>query len=416
MGSPEELRRSKETNFLENRERPLNGKVALVTGGSRDIGAGIVEEIASNGGSVLSIHRDERKHKRALQVIERVRNRYDTHVEFLVGDIVQPETWKSLHQALEQSFGGKLDYLILSASGKGRDINVDAANGLVGEFLPIIKRGGKIVLIQSIPGRFYNQLKDLGKISDFYKPIAEAKHEGEQSLRQRIKPFQEYGVSLVVVCPPEVSDTSNMMVFRRYDPTVSDKHKELSQMLGIPTSVTIQEVSEKVVEVLGRDDIAQGHVELFGDAKDSRSILSQWYGDNAIFVDTLEMVDENHGIGRMIVTKEYTKGHFNENVGEDVLPGHLMAEAAAQTAGLVYLGGEIDVNSMPLLQGYTIILTKVAKPGDGLKIYAEITERTKRGLVGNAIVANMQDEQVAEVTGLKALVVNRDVAKRLLRG
>jgi len=53
---------------------------------------------------------------------------------------------------------------------------------------------------------------------------------------------------------------------------------------------------------------------------------------------------------------------------------------------------------------------------EGLKINAEVTERTRRGFTGNVNIRNMKEEMVAEITNLKAMVVSRDIARRLLRG
>lgn len=406
-----------EGSFVENRERPLRGKVALVTGSSRDIGAGIAVALAKEGVQIIGNYRE--KTRRAEDVIKEI-EKMDVYTEFVQADITVPEERQKLEQTLDKSFGGKLDILVLNTSGTAqtaRQVCVSANNALVDEFLPQMNEGGKIILMQSVPGHFASQLRGLNKMPSFYDSIAEAKYEGEQTLRSRRSEFQEKGVSLVVVCPPEVEDTSNMRIFRRLDKSVSDKHAEISDMLGIPKTVTTKDVGEKVAELLKRRDLPMGYVELFGNVLDARSILSQWYGDNAIFVDTLEIIDENHGIGRMIVAKEYTRGHFNKKVGMSVFPGHIMTEAAAQTLGLIALNGKIDENSMPLFQGIgEVKFSKTAGVGEGLKINAEVNERTRRGFVGDATITNIQDEKVAEVTGLKALVVNKDVARRLLRG
>lgn len=415
MRSPEELRRLSETSFTETRERPLEGKVALITGSSRDIGAGIAIALAREGVQIIGNYRE--KGKRAEEVRQAI-EKIGVYADFVQADITVPQDRERFGKALDESFGVKLDYLILNTSGNretARQVCVEANSALVHEFLPRMNEGGKIILMQSVAGHLASQLRGLNKIPSFYDPIAEAKYEGEQLLRLRIPEFQEKNVSFILICPPEVEDTSNMRIFKRLDKSVSEKHAEISDMLGVPKTVTVRDVGQKVADLLKRKDLPMGYVELFSNVLDARSILSEWYGDNAIFVDTLEMVDENHGIGRMIIAKEYTRGHFNDKVGEEVMPGHLMAEAAAQTLGLVYLGGKADVNSMPLLEGYTINLTKVAKPGDGLKIYPEITERTRRGFVGNANIVDMKDEKVAEVSGLKAVVVGKDIARRLLR-
>ncbi|MEK7534414.1 MAG: SDR family NAD(P)-dependent oxidoreductase [Patescibacteria group bacterium] len=404
---------------IEGRERPLEREVALITGSSREIGAGTAIALAGEGVRIIGNHRDPSlgKAKRAEGVrmaIEQV----GVQVDFVQADITVREDRERLGKALE-AFGGKLDFLILNTSGNAqtaRQVCVEANNALVDEFLPRMNEGGRIILMQSVPGHFDPQLRGLGKMPSFYDPIAQAKYEGEQSLRARIPKLQEKGVNLLLVCPPEVEDTSNMRLFRRLDKSISEKHAEISDMLGIPGSVTIDQVGQKVAELLKRKDLPSGYVELFSNVLDARSVLSEWYGDNAIFVDTLEIVDENRGIGRMIVAKEYTRGHFNDRVEMSLLPGHIMIEAAAQTLGLTALNGKIDGNSMPMFQGIgNVQFLKTVRPGEGLKIHTELTEQSRREFVGNVYITNMQDEKVAEINGLEAMVINRDVARRLLR-
>jgi 3-oxoacyl-[acyl-carrier protein] reductase len=415
MSSPESIKPPfLRENSLENRERLLSGKVALVTGGSRDIGAGITTVLALEGVQVLGSYRE--KERRISEVNLAIR-RSGGRVVSAQADITIPQDREKLHNALEGSFGKRLDYLILNTSGNqqtARQVCVEANSVLVDEFLPNMNEDGRIVLMQSVAGHLAPQLRGLDKIPEFYEEIAAAKYEGEQRLRSRTKEIEEKGVSLVVVCPPEVEDTSNARLFRRQDSKMSEKQAEISEIFGIQSAVTTRDVGRKIAELLKRKDLLSGYVELFGNVLDARSIMSQWYGDNAILVDTLEIADENHGTGRMIVAKDYTRGHFNEKVGMEVLPGHIMIESAAQTLGLIALNGKVDDNSIPLFQEVNAKFLKSVRPGEGLKISAEVTERTRRGFTGNVEIVKINDEKVAEISGLKAMIVSKDIAMRLL--
>lgn len=246
----------------ENRERSLTGKVALITGSSRDIGAEIAKALAIEGAKIVGNYRD--KKKRADEVQETIRS-FGVTSEFVQADITNEDDRKKLKETAQNLFGGKLDILVLNASGPSRDINVTAANSLVDMFLPIMPRGSIIVLMQSVPGHFEPQLNELNIISEFYRPIAKAKHEGEESLRSRLEEFKENGISFIVVCPPEVSNTANMKVFKyRYDALISDKQAKISGMLGLPSAVTKEQVGKKVAELLKRKDLPMGYVEFFG--------------------------------------------------------------------------------------------------------------------------------------------------------
>jgi len=417
MSSPERLRSPLGPNPPENRERQLEGKIALITGSSRDIGAGIAISLAEEGVAIIGNYRD--KDKKAGETKEKI-EAVGGKIEFVKADITVPSDRERLRTKLNESFGGKLDFLILSASGPSRDINVVANNALVNEFLPQTSDGGKTILIQSVPGHFDLQLRGLGKMPSSYDPVAKAKYEGERSLIERIPEFQDKDVSLVVVCPPIVPETFNARRFDResnkeYGATATEKHAEISDMLGIPRTVTTKDIGEKVAELLKRKDLPQGYVELFGNVLDARSILSEWYGDNAIFVDTLEISDESRGVGRTIIANQYTQGHFNEKVGMKVIPGHIMIEAGVQTLGLIALNGKVADESMPLFQGIDkTAFFKTAKPGEGLKIHGVVTELTKRGFVGNVNITNIKDQKIAEITGIKATVLPKAVAMRLM--
>ena len=323
-------------SFLENREKLLDGKVALVTGSSRDIGAAIAVCLAKEGISILGNYREK---ARRAGVVKSEIEKNGGRVEFVQADITIDEDRHKLEETLDNSFGGNLDFLILNASGSTREINVHGANALVDRFISYMREGSKIVLMQSVPGHYQRQLRGLDKIPDFYNPVAQTKREGEDSLRLRQIELKNKGISFFVVCPSEVLDTSNMRLFQRKDNKTSHKHAEISDMLGIPRTVTTKDVGQKIVDLLKQDDLPMGYVELFGNVLDARSILSKWYGDNAIFIDKLE-INGDSGVGRLIVAKDYARGHFNERVGLSILPGHIIIEAAAQALGLIALNGK----------------------------------------------------------------------------
>lgn len=246
----------------ENRERPLAGKVALITGCSRDIGAEIAKALAQKGVSIIGNYRE--KEKRAVDVektLSFLGSFFGAESRLVQADITIEDDRIKLEETIKNLFGGKLDFLILNASGPTEEINVTANNRLADKFLPLMPPGSTIVLMQSVPGHFEPQLK--GKLPEFYRPVAEAKYKGEQSLRKRLKEFEERGINFIVICPPEVSDTSNIKVFTRYDPQISVKNAEMSRNFNLPTAITKEEVGEKVAELLKRQDLPMGYTEFF---------------------------------------------------------------------------------------------------------------------------------------------------------
>jgi NAD(P)-dependent dehydrogenase (short-subunit alcohol dehydrogenase family) len=242
---------------------PLQGKIALITGSSRDIGAGIAIELTRNGVSVIGNHRDGGKTKRA-DIVKKIIHEFGGDIEFVLSDITDPQERNNIYSAFQARYGdkGNLDFLILNASGPTREVNVVANNALIDLFLPNMSPGGKIILMQSVPGHFYDQLEDKNIIPDFYRPVAAAKNEGEKSIRTRIPELQKRGISLIVVCPPVVPDTSNMKLFTRKNNLTAEKHGQLSDKLELPHSVTIDQVATKITDLLQKN-LDSGYIELF---------------------------------------------------------------------------------------------------------------------------------------------------------
>jgi NAD(P)-dependent dehydrogenase (short-subunit alcohol dehydrogenase family) len=98
---------------IENKERPLAGKTALITGSSRDIGAEIAKALAKEGVNIIGNYRE--KQKRAGGVQQAI-SALGVKSEFVQADITVEGDRKKLKDTLLNSFGGKLDFLILNAS------------------------------------------------------------------------------------------------------------------------------------------------------------------------------------------------------------------------------------------------------------------------------------------------------------
>jgi len=450
--APQEFRLGQgfdEKQGLENRERSLKGKVALITGSGRDIGGGIAIALAQEGVSIIGNYRE--KGKRAEGVAIEIQQ-MGGYADFVPADITVAEDRERLKRSLEGSFGGKLDYLILNTSGTGetaRKVCVEANNSLIDELFPQMNEGGVIILMQSVPGHFAPQLGGLGKTPSFYDPIAEAKYEGEQLLRSRIPEFQEKGVSLVVVCPPEVEDTFNMRLFRREDPLVSQKHAEISDMLGIPRAVSINDVGQKVVELLKQPNLLEGYTEFFGDVQDSQTALEKAYGTDQVYVNTFQRLDEqegkkrgvgrlivskeqatrtqdprcidsvsldadnpNHVIGELTVTENHMVGHFRENSGlPKLFPGHKQIRAVVETADVGFPDkiNQEDLH-LHLIGFHKVEFRKPVISGEQIAIDVYFSEEDPN--IANAQIS--VDKEIKMVIENMRLVLTSDMEKLLL--
>src|SRR5437667_11278385 len=116
--------------------KPLTESNVVVTGGSRDIGGGIVLELAKAGAHVISIFRS--KPDRAAKIVEEVKQSPTGKEPILVqADLVTPEGKETVFASWKENFNNKIDALILCASGATMEINVDANMSLVDKFLDL---------------------------------------------------------------------------------------------------------------------------------------------------------------------------------------------------------------------------------------------------------------------------------------
>lgn len=420
---------SERLGVSENHEKLLVGKFALVTG-IRDIGAEIAVALANEGVCVIGNYRS--RARRAGEVEERIKGAGGKIVS-VQADITIPSDRQKLQLALQESSGGKLDILILNASGPGRDINVLAANALIDDFLPRMNEGGTIVLMQSVPGHFEPQLRGLKVIPEFYNNVASAKNEGEQSIRKRISEMEQGKVSLIVVCPPLVPDTMNVANFTRKDRQFQERHNTVSDILGLPREVPKVQVGKKVVDLLKQSDLPSGYTEFFSRIEDSQAVLEKIYDADQVYVSTfirrddvdgkkrgegrlivskdksertqdLPVIDSvvidrenpSHAIGELDVTEAHMVGHFKDGSGlPKLFPGHKQIRAAIETAGVCIQNqsGSLQENKIPSninlttrLDGFDkVAFIKAVRPGEKL-----IVDVSMGAVVNNIHTANVE--------------------------
>ncbi len=143
----------------------LDGKVALITGGSRGIGRGIALALADEGARIVTCARGG---EALEQVATEIRER-GGEVETLAIDLADPDAGGRLVEAALRRFGG-VDVVVNNVGGNRRkpfeettdqdwrelfDLNVQSAFRVTRAAIPELRArgGGSIVFIASIFGR-----------------------------------------------------------------------------------------------------------------------------------------------------------------------------------------------------------------------------------------------------------------------
>jgi 3-oxoacyl-[acyl-carrier protein] reductase len=141
----------------------LQGKTALVTGGSRGIGAAIVRKLAEAGADVAFTYR--KSDETARQLVDELQG-LGVRARAYQADAGKPESLPAMVQAVADDFGG-LDILVNNAGipgsgmigeieyGKYRHtmaVNVDAVFTTTNAAVKVMSDGGRIINIGSILG------------------------------------------------------------------------------------------------------------------------------------------------------------------------------------------------------------------------------------------------------------------------
>lgn len=371
------------TDLLETRqdtERDLAGKVSLVIGATRDIGAGIALDFAIHGSSIIGVHRDSGKEKRAQPVIQAIRS-CEAPAEFPTRDINKPEDRTKITQTIKEKYNRQLDNLVLNAS-VGKTLTKESVMALVEELLPFMTPGGKVFLLQSTPAHFSKRVKTTDLMPKNYEDFANEKYElWEMLLAQKLK-FDARQISLINICAPLVPETWNAGNFQKEDSSFVEKNNALSNTYGLPETATVKQIGEKVAELATRNDLPFGYVELFGNAYDARVALRDEYKDGDILVETIiyrgpaEEENANLWESRYLVRPKDCQG-------SDHLSDNQLGKAATQMLKAV----GYYTNTPPAAQNYLEYPDpkEHIQPGDILTILA-FTEKDQNDIRAETII------------------------------
>ncbi|TKX18657.1 dehydrogenase-like protein 7 [Elsinoe australis] len=148
--------------------RPLEGKVAIVTGASRGIGAAIAYDLASHGAHVALTYSSDRSRAGVDELISRIKLTGSSSAIGIQCDLGSTSAPSQIVSATTDAFGPNIDILINNAAAisglKAHEItpehfdqifhlNVRAPLLMLQAVLPHLRRPGRIVNVSSIGAR-----------------------------------------------------------------------------------------------------------------------------------------------------------------------------------------------------------------------------------------------------------------------
>jgi NAD(P)-dependent dehydrogenase (short-subunit alcohol dehydrogenase family) len=209
----------------------LQGKIALITGGSRGIGASTALTLAANGTNLVLNYRN--KAGRAEEVADKARSQGVSAVT-IAADLTSESDVEAMMRTIHDRFG-RLDIVVLNASGGlERDLvarnpdypmllNRDAQLWTMKAALPLMPRGGRVVFVTSHWAHFYGH--EAQEAIEEYEPVASSKHAGEQALMSRLPELEERGIRLVRVSGDMVEGTITPKLLEHIRPGTLDARR-----------------------------------------------------------------------------------------------------------------------------------------------------------------------------------------------
>jgi NAD(P)-dependent dehydrogenase (short-subunit alcohol dehydrogenase family) len=235
---------------------------ALITGSSRGIGADTAVLLAQRGYDVVINYRDEKKARRADQVVEKVRAAGGE--SFAVrADLTDDASVEEMFRTIVREWGG-LDLLVLNASGgmeagAAEDyalrLNRDAQIRVLEAGVPLMDPGSRVVFVTSHQAHFIRTTPTMPE----YEAVALSKRAGEDALRALLPQLTEKGVEFVVVSGDMIEGTITATLLNRLNPGAIDARKEAAGRL-YNVGEFAAEVASAVV-----DPVPADHTRLVGD-------------------------------------------------------------------------------------------------------------------------------------------------------
>ncbi len=205
----------------------LDGKVALVTGSSRGIGADTVNIFANAGAAVVINYRN--KQSRADKIVDSIKERGGQAIA-VGADLTDQQSVLAMFQEANKKFG-PIDILVMNASGgmeagMGEDyamkLNRDSQLSLLKTALPFLSKDSRVVFVTSHQAHFIHSTPTMPE----YLPVALSKRAGEDALREMIPELTAKGVGFVVVSGDMIEGTITATLLERANPGAIESRRQ----------------------------------------------------------------------------------------------------------------------------------------------------------------------------------------------
>ncbi|MBA2290647.1 MAG: SDR family oxidoreductase [Chloroflexia bacterium] len=243
---------------MSAQERP--GKVALVTGGSRGVGAATAIFLAERGFDVAVNYREKARRAKAVIADVEAAGRRGWLAQ---SDLTDDDVTTAMFDRLQQQ-AGRIDLLVLNASGGleagmaedyAIQVNMGAQTRALDLTLPLMPYGGRVVFVTSHLAHFHGEKP----VYPAYEPVAASKKAGEMALRERIPELASRDIALIVVSGDLIDGSITPRLMERQSPGLIDARRE--EAGGLPT---VEEFARAIADATVDERLVSGETVYVG--------------------------------------------------------------------------------------------------------------------------------------------------------
>jgi NAD(P)-dependent dehydrogenase (short-subunit alcohol dehydrogenase family)/3-hydroxymyristoyl/3-hydroxydecanoyl-(acyl carrier protein) dehydratase len=409
-------------------ETPLLGKVAVVTGFSRGIGAAIAVALAEAGADIVGGYVDPAKEGRARNIHNQITGMGARCISVLA-DLTTTSDRAHLLKSTLTAHPEGIDYLVLNAAGGleqdkpagwAETINIHSQVALVETFLPVMKPGGVVLYVTSLWAHKYGEVL---QVLPGYEPVARTKHLGEKALRDEIPHLAEKDVRLLIECGHMVSGTGAYTLFKAVDRQLLTELEKTAEGGKFATPEDMGKAARDLI----LSDQASGSIVFVGGTyaeplrrsehqpfRLDRGQVAQRlrvYGPSKLLIDEFEShEDPTSGTARYTVKTQDCEGHFgNEFSDIQLFRGVDQIEAAAQALALTWLASHPESTGVPVFKAISSVsFDQMVFPGYQLTLHTKLIHAGSSNMkgdceirVGNTVVSRMSGVEEMIIPNIK---------------